>query len=340
MRAFVIGGTGLLGYHTVNHLLDNGHEATVFSLPPKPEGLFPDSVDVIIGDMNKMSDDELTDVMKGHDWIVFAAGTDPGPMPKDKLEPFLEMVNVTLTRRSLEAARAAGVSRAVVCGSYFAHFNRIWPHLKISERMPYVASRDRQTQAAFDLITDDFGVVVLELPYIWGTMPNRPAQWEGLIKLALSPEPTIHYAGGGTMMTSVKHIAEAILGGLERGVAGQCYQIGDENVTWVEMFDRITSAAGVAKKQVETVYHAQLRAVARESEAQLEAAGLETGITPVAYVDIETANAFFDPEPARMALGLTSGGLDEAIKEQVVLVQKAGEAEETFGTQTAGPVTL
>ena len=324
MRAIVIGGTGLLGYHAVNHLLANGHEVTVLSLPPKPEGLFPNSVDVIIGDMNKMSDDELSDVMKGHDWIVFAAGTDPKPMPKGKLEPFVEMVNVTLTRRSFQAARAAGVSRGVVCGSYFAHFNRIWPHLNISGRMPYVASRDRQTQAAFDLIADDFGVVVLELPYVWGTMPNRPAQWEDLIQMALSPEPTIHYAGGGTMMTSVKHVAEAILGGLERGVAGQCYQIGDENVTWVEMFDRITSAAGMAKKQVEPVYHAQLRAAAREAEAQLGAADMETGITPMAYVDIETVNTFFDPGPAQMALGLTSGGLDEAIKEQVVLVQEAG----------------
>ena len=114
MRAMVIGGTGLLGYHTVNHLLENGHEATVLSLPPKPEGLFPDSVEIILGNMNEMSDEDLQDVMKDHDWIVFAAGTDPGPMSKDKLEPFLEMVNVTLTRRSLEAARAAGVCRAVV----------------------------------------------------------------------------------------------------------------------------------------------------------------------------------------------------------------------------------
>jgi nucleoside-diphosphate-sugar epimerase len=324
MRAIVIGGTGLLGYHTVNHLLDNGHEATVLSLPPKPEGLFPDSVDIIIGNMNEMSDGELEEVMKGHDWIVFAAGTDPGPMAKGKLEPFLEMVNVTLTRRSLQAARAAGVSRAVVCGSYFAYFDRTWTHLKIAERHPYVASRLRQTQVARDLITDDFGVVSLELPYIWGTMPNRRAQWEELIKMALSPDPVIPYATGGTMMVSVKHVAEAALGALERGVSGECYPIGDENVTWADMFDRITSAAGVEKKQIETVYHAQLRVAAREQRAQLDAGGMETGIEPIAYVDIQSSNTFFDPEPSRLALGLTSGGLDEAIKEQVVLVQKAG----------------
>ena len=324
MRAMVIGGTGLLGYHTVNHLLENGHEATVLSLPPKPEGLFPDSVEIILGNMNEMSDEDLQDVMKDHDWIVFAAGTDPGPMPKDKLEPFLEMVNVTLTRRSLEAARAAGVSRAVVCGSYFAYFDRTWTHLKIADRHPYVASRNRQTQAALELITDDFGVVILELPYIWGTMPNRSAQWEDLISMALGPDPTIPYAAGGTQMVSVLHIAEAALGALERGVSGECYQIGDENVTWVDMFTHITRAAGV-KKHVVTVSHAQLRAAARESAAQLKDAGLKGGIDPVAYVDIQSSNTFFDPEPSRLSLGLTSGGLNEAIKEQVELVQRMDE---------------
>ena len=111
-------------------------------------------------------------------------------------------------RRTFAAHVIAGVSRAVVCGSYFAYFDRIWPHLKIAERHPYVASRLRQTQAARDLNTDDFGVVILELPYIWGVMPNRKAQWEDLIKTALSPEPVLHYSAGGTMMTSVKHVAE------------------------------------------------------------------------------------------------------------------------------------
>jgi nucleoside-diphosphate-sugar epimerase len=269
--------------------------------------------------MNEMSDDELAKVMEGHDWIVFAAGTDPPPMPKEKHGPFLEMVNVTLTRKSLQAARAAGVSRAVVCGSYFAYFDRIWPSLRIAERNPYVASRLRQTQAAFDLITDDFGVVVLELPYIWGTMPNRAPQWESLIGTLRGDGGPIHYAPGGTMMTSVLHVAEAILGGLERGVSGHCYPIGDQNVTWAELIAKIADIDGV-EREVITVGHAQLRAAAREQGQQLEAAGLAAGIRPVPYVDIQSANTFYDPEPSRIALGLTAGGLDDAIREQVEMV--------------------
>ncbi len=319
MRAMVIGGTGLLGYHSVNHLLANGHEVTVLSLPPKPEGLFPDSVGIEIADLAEASDSELKAAMEGHDWLVFAAGTDPPPMPKDEHEPFLELVNVTMTRRSLAAARAAGVSRAVVLGSYFAYFDRVWPSLRVAEQHSYVASRLRQTRAAFDLITDDFGVVVLELPYIWGTMPNRRPQWESLITTLRGDGGPIHYAAGGTMMTSVLHVAEAILGALERGVSGHQYPIGDQNVTWAELITKIADIDGV-EREIITVGHAQLRAAAREQQAQLEAAGLASGIMPVPYVDIQSANAFFDPEPSRLALGLTAGGLDDAIREQVEMV--------------------
>ena len=56
MRAMVIGGAGLLGYHSVHHYLANGHEVTVLSLPPVPEDLFPDSVRVVPADMAEMSD--------------------------------------------------------------------------------------------------------------------------------------------------------------------------------------------------------------------------------------------------------------------------------------------
>ncbi len=319
MRTMVIGGTGLLGYHSVHHLLANGHEVTVLSLPPEPKGLLPDSVAIELGNLGEMSDSDLQAVMENHDWLVFAAGTDPPPMPKDDLEPFLESINVTMTERSLAAARAAGVSRAVVLGSYFAYFDRVWPSLRIAERMPYVASRNRQTRAAFDLITDDFGVVVLELPYIWGTMPNQQPQWEGLIKTLRGDGGPIHYAAGGTMMTSVLHIAEAVLGGLERGISGHCYPIGDQNVTWAELIATIAEIDGV-EREVVTVGHAQLRAAAREAAQQLEAAGLDIGIRPIPYVDVECANPFFDPEPSRLALGLTAGGLDAAIREQVEMV--------------------
>lgn len=104
--------------------------------------------------------------------------------------------------------------------------------------------------------------MVLELPYIWGTMPNRKPQWEDLIKLLRGDGGPIYYHAGGSMMTSVLHIAEAILGGLERGVSGHRYPIGDQNVTWAELIAKIADIDGV-EREVITVGHAQARTGAR-----------------------------------------------------------------------------
>jgi len=82
-----------------------------------------------------------------------------------------------------------------------------------------------------------------------------------------------------------------------------------------------TTSAGVPLSRNGTLFLTGLNhrssAAAKETAQQLEAAGLDVGIRPVPHVDIQCANAFFDPEPSRIALGLTSGGLDEAIREQV-----------------------
>ena len=88
MRTMVIGGTGLLGYHSVNHLLANGHDVTVLALPPAPEGVFPDSVAIELGNLGEMSDSDLDAVMAGHDWLVFAAGTDPPLCPRTSSSRF------------------------------------------------------------------------------------------------------------------------------------------------------------------------------------------------------------------------------------------------------------
>lgn len=319
-KVLVIGGTGLLGYHTINHLIENGHQPSVLTLPTDSSNLFPESVPIHYGNISEMSDNELQAVMEGHDWVVFAAGGhDTYPITEDELEKLLEEVNVVATRRTMKAARAAGVSRAVIFGSYFEYFNRAWPSLKMAEKHPYIASRMRQSQAAFDLITDDFGVMVLELPYIWGTMPNREPQWKALINTLRGDGRMVSYEGGGTIMTSVLHVAEAALGALERGISGQRYPVGDQNVTWAELISKIAEIDGV-EIEINKLSHDQLMVTAKENQNKLDEAGLVTGINLISYVQIASSNAFFDPEPTRMALGLTSGGLDEAIREQVEMV--------------------
>lgn len=62
----VIGGTGLLGYHTVQELLRKGYGVTSLSLPPIPEpDLFPAEVENLLEDINALSDGQLSEIFAG-----------------------------------------------------------------------------------------------------------------------------------------------------------------------------------------------------------------------------------------------------------------------------------
>ena len=60
MNVFMIGGTGLLGCEAAKQLIAHGHKVTSVALPPLPEGApIPKEMEIIFGDINKRSDEEI-----------------------------------------------------------------------------------------------------------------------------------------------------------------------------------------------------------------------------------------------------------------------------------------
>jgi len=45
--------------------------------------------------------------------------------------------------------------------------------------------------------------------------------------------------------------------------------------------------------------------------------GVESGLNPVQFIKLQTAETYIDPELSRSMLGYELGGLDEALKETV-----------------------
>ena len=65
MKVFMIGGTGLLGCEAAKILIEKGHEVKSVALPPLPEGApIPQEMEIIFGDINKKSDDEIKEMLK------------------------------------------------------------------------------------------------------------------------------------------------------------------------------------------------------------------------------------------------------------------------------------
>jgi dihydroflavonol-4-reductase len=315
MNLLIAGGTGFLGYHALREALRRGHTVTALGRPPlPPEELYPPSIRLVAADLAGISDRDLAAVTSGYEGVIFAAGADDRILPRAPSYDFFYDANVTQCTRFLKAAREAGARRAVVLNSYFAYFDRLWPHMRLAERHPYIRSRVEQARAAIATGGQELDVMILELPYVFGVMPagfNYVPMWKPLVDYARSPWP-LFYTRGGTAMIAVQHVAEAILGALEQGEGGHRYPIGDENRTWEAWLTLISELAGRRKRFVPIPKEA-VRLAMHGLRLRQRARGFEAGLDPVAFVDLQTIHTYYDPAPSRESLGYGHGGLDAAL---------------------------
>lgn len=312
-RVLIIGGTGFLGYHAAHEFLAAGWEVTAVGLPPAPPaGLFSPSIRLVIDDIHRLADSDLESLLAGHQALVFAAGLDDRVTPPRPAYPKFHAANVETLERLIRAAKEAGVRRLVVLGSYFAYFDRLWPKMKLAERHPYIRSRVEQARLA--TCTPGIEGMVLELPYIFGALPApgwKPL-WTPLIKYLRSFQ-TLLYMPGGTACISAHTVGRAVVAAVERGQAGTRYPIGQENLTWEQMLNRLADAEG---RQVRVLplprwlIHLALHIVALGHAL----AGKEGGLNLRHFAPVQTAQTFLDPESSRRALGYTFGDLDEAFR--------------------------
>lgn len=315
-RVILVGGTGFLGYHAVMEFLKKDWDVTAVGLPPAPPpGVIPDPVKIVIRDLESLSDQELLNLLDGHDALVYAGGLDDRVTPRKPAYPKFHHANVEMPLHILNVAKHAGIRRVVVLGSYFTYFNRIWPNLKLAERHPYIRSRVEQENAVTSI--PDLEVNVLELPYIFGSMPvpGWKPLWAPLVKYIRATSMII-YMKGGTACVTAEAVGRAIVGAVERGQPCVCYPIGGENLSWTEMLTRLAAADGREIRVVNLPTFLLKTALAFVLLAHL-LEGKESGINVLHLASIQTANTFIDPEPSARALGYDIGGLDDAFRKTV-----------------------
>lgn len=316
MKVTIIGGTGLLGYHAMRELIKRGHKVSILALPPLPaEGLIPEDVPVHLRDLNKLPDTELADLLRGQQAVVFAAGVDDRVTPKAPAYPFFHRHNVESTSRIAQISKQAGVKRFIILGSYFAYFHRLWPHLELTSHHSYIRSRVEQSAAALKAGGHEMAVMTLELPYIFGVMPGRLPLWKPLVHYAASAFP-LFYPKGGTTCVTVQQVAQAISGAVENGTPGACYPIGGENLPWSDLLARIARYAG-REKRVISLPDWLVSAGAALLKVLHKLQGVESGLDPVQFIRLQTAETFIDPEISRSVLGYEIGGLDDALRDTV-----------------------
>ncbi len=320
MKVFMIGGTGLIGSEAAKELIWRGHEVTSIALPPIPEGAsLPPGLALTFGNYMEMSDEELRKHLKGCEGFVFAAGVDErmeGPPPIYEL---FKKYNIVPLERILRIAREVGVRHAVICGSYFSYFAKLWPQKELTRWHPYIRSRIDQEEMALSFANDAFDVAILELPYIFGAQPGRKPVWVFLVEMLRNMKGATYYPGGGTTMVTTRQVGQAIAGALERNSGGRCYPIGYENMRWQELLKIIHKYMGCPDKRIVTIPKWMYVLASKKLMKEQLAKGHEPGLHMVKFADLMCSELFIGKSLGCDPLGVSHDNIDGAIGESIRL---------------------
>ena len=163
-----------------------------------------------------------------------------------------ERGNVVGTQNALEACRAAGVRRfvhvgteaALMAGQPLVNVDESTP-LRPDSPAPYPSTKARAEQAVRAANGDGFETVVVRPRFVWGRGDTSvmPALLEAVGRGRFS------WIGGGRQLTDTTHVAnvaEGLVRGATRGVAGEAYFVTDgEPVVFRDFITAMLGTQGV-----------------------------------------------------------------------------------------------
>jgi nucleoside-diphosphate-sugar epimerase len=242
MNILIVGGTGLIGAEAALLLREQGHQVTIMARKPSRAPAIA-ALPFVAGDY--VHDDSGQFNLAQYEALVFCAGADIRYLPQDgsvTAEDFYSEVNDRAVPAFIAAAKAAGVRRAVYMGTFY-------PQLA-PEKMgvcPYVSSRHNTDLAVRALVSNDFNVCSLNLPFVLGKVPGvEVAHIDALVAYAkgqLEGVPVFAPRGGTNHISSLS-VAHAISSALTAAEAGRAYLLGDVNLSWQAYLEAWFSVVG------------------------------------------------------------------------------------------------
>ena len=322
-KIMIVGGTGFLGYYTAKLALEKGYEVGSISILDDDlvnkdlDSWFPKEIHSTILDVFSASEEEIAKAMEGYDYMVYSVGPDDRYTPKAPSYEFFHFRLVESCAKVFRAAEKAGVKKGVCFNSYFAYFDRRYPEMELAKKHPYVRCRVEQA-ALLNKQKKDMEVVVLEFPYIFGSMEARLPIWRDVfLDRYVNGHKTVYFSKGGTTMTSVEHIAESAIGAIEYGKDGERYPVGDENRSFRWMLSYMAECKGVKKKIVcPPTWLCVLGAKAIQNKDRKK--GLEGGLEyALVMKEVMSIDLVVEPEVLDKVceeLHISRGGLEEAVR--------------------------
>ena len=245
----VTGATGAIGPRIVQALDEAGFRIRSFSVDTPAAGMFPQSVEVLIGDVTDQA--AVQSAMRGVEAVVhMAALLHIVNLPPEMREKY-ECVNIGGTAKVVEAAMKAGVKRVVLFSTiavYGPSSGSVLTEMSPTHPDTFYAETKRAAEQIVLKARDADGRplgTVLRLGAVYGSRIR--GNYERLIR-ALARKRFIPVGNGLNRRTLVydKDIGQAVVLAVSHpGAAGQVFNVTDgEFHTMNEIIESICSALG------------------------------------------------------------------------------------------------
>lgn len=221
MNYLITGGAGFIGSHITRALLEQGAKVRILDnfSSGKRENLKGLDVEIIEGDLRDAS--RVAEAVRGIDIIFHEAAFVSVPESMEKPQECFD-VNVSGTSILFEAARKAGVKRAVIASSAAVYGDSTAMPLvedtPLKQLSPYASSK-RIDEKYAELYTNYFGFEVAALRYfnVYGPRQRPDSMYAAavpiFIRRMLDNKPITIYGDGGQSrdLVNVKDVVQANL---------------------------------------------------------------------------------------------------------------------------------
>jgi len=248
MKVFLTGATGFVGSHVARAYLAEGADLRLLTRPTSKRAAIEDlKADLVVGDLRQPK--SLRTALRGCDALVHVAA-DYRLWVRDPKEMYA--ANVDGTRELLRMAREEGIAKVVYTSSVATMaFKR--DGTIVDESTPvsladmigvYKRSKFLGEQEAISAARNGQHVIILNPTTPIGAGDAKPTP-TGRIIVDFLNRKFPAYVDTGLNLVDVGEVARMHVVALERGIPGDRYILGGENLTLKQILDRMSAITGL-----------------------------------------------------------------------------------------------
>ena len=248
MKILVTGADGFLGSNLVRVLINHGHDVRAFVQPGRQQKTLDGlNIERFNGDI--LNSEEVIKSAEGCDAVIHcAASTSMWPARS----AIVNKINIDGTKNIIHAVLHNKVQRMIYVGTAnsfgFGSKENTGvednPYKSYIYGLDYMDSKNKTQQMILkEAKENSLPAVIVNPTFMFGPYDSNPSS--GAMIMALYNGKVPGYTCGGRNYIYVKDACVGIVNALTKGRIGECYILGNENLSYKEAFGKIASTIGV-----------------------------------------------------------------------------------------------